>query len=88
MVLISGFTSTTVWKAFFLNALATSIAISIALIIKTKFERYVDIHGNRITNNTSLQNIVLGFMVTFIATFFTFISLHIIFGFGGGMLAN
>ena len=86
MPIIHGFQSTNVWRAFILNALATSLAIVVALFIKMKFDRYIDIKGNRIREITNTSSIFLTFFAAFASTFSAFALLHFIFGFGGGML--
>jgi len=88
MAIIHGFESTTIWKAFVLNALATSIAIVFALYIKMKFDTYVDIHGNQIQEITNPTSIFMTFTVTFVATFIAYTILHILFGYGGGQLTQ
>lgn len=88
MQLIYGFQSTTVWKAFILNAAATSIAVSVALIIKMKYDRYIDDSGREIKEITSTTGVFMTFAITFIATFLAYTALHFIFGYGGGQLVN
>ena len=88
MQLIRGFESTTVWKAFVLNAAATSIAVSVALFIKMKYDRYTDDSGREIKEVTSTSGVFITFAITFIATFLAYTTLHFIFGYGGGQVAN
>ena len=86
MAIIKGFKSTNVWKAFILNALATSIAIVFALEIKMRFDTYTDDKGNEIQVSTNFTSIFMTFLVTFMATFLAYTMLHILFGYGGGQL--
>ena len=88
MPIIYGFQSTTIWKAFILNSLAASISIVVAIYVKARYDTYKDEHGNRIREITHTSNILLTFVITFIATFAAFATLHFIFGYGGGQLAN
>lgn len=87
MVVIKGFESTTVWKAFVLNSLAASIAIVAAIYVKSKFDTYVDDKGNKIRYISDTTGILVTFTATFIATFMSFTALHFIFGYGAGQLA-
>jgi len=86
MVLIQNFRSTNVWKAFTLNALATSFAICIGLIMKSHLEKYVDDKGNVIKNVTDPRSMIFTFIITFAGSFCAFTALHFVFGYGGGML--
>ncbi len=88
MAIISGFKSTNIWKAFILNALATSIAIVFALEIKMRFDTYVDSHGNEIQEVTNPTSFFMTFIATFAATFFAYTVLHVLFGYGTGQLAD
>ncbi len=88
MVLIHGFRGTTIWKAFVLNALATSITIVFALEIKARFDTYVDEDGRTIREVTNVKSVVLTFAVTFTATLVAYFLLHVLFGYGTGQLAN
>lgn len=82
------FESTTVWRAFFLNSLATTIAIAAAILIKKHVTKYVDKNGNDIQDVTPSGDMVMTILVTFIASFVSYALLHILFNFGGGMLVN
>jgi hypothetical protein len=86
MAIIRGFKSTTVWRAFILNALATSVAISVAILIKTQFSTYTDQYGHVLETITTIKDIAFTFLITFLATYLAYLLLYIIFGYGGGML--
>jgi hypothetical protein len=88
MAIIGGFKSTTVWNAFILNSLATSIAIVFALEIKMRYDTYVDSHGNEIQEVTNPTSFFITFIATFAATFFAYTILHVLFGYGTGQLAD
>jgi hypothetical protein len=87
MVLID-FESTNVWRAFFLNSLATTIAIAASIIMKLKLEKYVDKNGDPVTETTSTISIIITIMTTFLASFGSYVLLKELFNFGGGMLVN
>lgn len=85
---IIDFESTTVWRAFFLNSLAMTISIGVALIIKRNLGHYVDKNGDIIRDVTSNKKMMLTLVATFFATFAAYTLLKILFNFGGGMLIN
>lgn len=84
---IVNFKSTTVWKAFTLNALASSIIIVLAIVIKSKLDKYT-IEKNKITRESTLASVSYTFLFTFISTFLAYALMFFIFGFGSGMLAQ
>lgn len=86
MVLIKGLESTTIWKAFFLNSLASSIVILLAITIKDKIDNYTNIKGGYIERTTSIPKLLITFIVTFIASYSSYTLLYLIFGYGGGQL--
>ena len=80
MPLFKGFAATTIHKAFFLNALASALVSSIAVIVKDRLDA---------TTKLKYQDkfkVVL--IVTFISSLIVYYILFILFGFGLGMLAN
>jgi len=79
MALIEGFTANTIWKAFTLNSLVASITIVIALILKSKFDRYY--------GRDDFRGLIFTFMITFAVSFIVYSLMHYIFGYGGGQLA-
>ncbi len=81
MPLVRNFRSTNIWKAFALNALATSIAIVVAIEIKTRLDTIADQNGDTIQQQTNLKSVVVTFLFTLAATFFAFALLHFVFGF-------
>lgn len=88
MALIKDFKADTIWKAFILNSLLSSIIILLAIVIKGKLDNYTDEKGNQVQRNTTWKSITLTFILTFITTFLAYQVMYFIFGFGGGMLAN
>lgn len=81
MALIKGFKSTTLVNAFILNALAS------ALIAMTAVEMRQSLNENKIyvTERQKAQQV---FITTFAVAIGVFATLHLLFGFGGGMLSN
>ena len=88
MSLIKGFTANTIWKAFVLNALLSSVIILLAIVIKGNLDNYIDKQGNQVKRKTSWRSILITFVLTFITTLCAYLLMHFIFGFGGGMLAD
>lgn len=86
MPFIHNFKSTNIWNAFILNSLAASIVIFIAMTIKSRFDTFKDSKDNTISQQTNLRSIILTISLTFISSFISYIFLHFVFGFGGGML--
>ena len=81
MTLIKGFKSTTLVNAFILNALAS------ALIAVTAVEMRQSLNENKLYV-TEAQKARQVFITTFAVAIGVFIALHLVFGFGGGMLTD
>ena len=81
MALIKGFKSTTLVNAFVLNALAS------ALIAVTAVEMRQSLDKNKlyVTEKQKAQQV---FLTTFAVAIGVFSALHIVFGFGGGMISD
>ena len=90
MPLISGFRSTSVWKAFFLNSIASTLVIFIAINVKSRFDKftYKKDPDREIVRTTNWQSIVLTLISTFATSMIAFSVMYFVFGFGGGMLVN
>jgi|UniRef100_A0A6C0J3N5 hypothetical protein len=79
MALIEGFTATTIWKAFTLNSLVSSITIVLALVLKSKFDKYY--------GRDDIKGLIFTFMITFAVSFTVYTLMHYVVGYGGGQLA-
>lgn len=88
MPLIKGFTSTSIWKAFILNSLASTLVILIAVTVKERYDTFTDNKNNKISRSTSTKSLVLTVIATFFATLFAYTVMYLIFGYGGGMLTG
>ena len=88
MPLISGFEATTIWKAFTLNSIASSLVIFVAMMIKSHFDTYVDQNNNQVIRSTNWKSVTATLLFTFLATFIAYTILYYIFGYGKGMLAT
>ena len=88
MPLIKGMESTSIWKAFFLNALASTLIIFIAVTVKERFDTFKDKKNEEIIRTTSLKSIGFTLLATFVATMIAYTMMYIIFGYGGGMLTG
>lgn len=78
--LIKGFQSTTIFKAFVLNALVSTLIIFMATTIR----KYYDDLTHKDKNNTT--NLLKTLLFTFITAISSYMLLYVIFGFGQGML--
>ena len=78
MPLLKGFRATTIHKAFVLNALASAMVASIAVIVKDRLDKFTKLHLG--------QKFLAVFIITFIASVMVYYALFVMFGFGGGML--
>ena len=78
--LINGFESTTIFKAFLLNSLASTLIIFLAITIKKYYDKLIEQKFNKFT--MMLHTLFF----TFITTFISYYLLHLVFGFGKSML--
>ena len=76
------FHATTVWNAFLLNALAIALATGLTIGIKDALDK-----SSYFDDKASLK-IFISILSAFLITLISYISLHFIFGFGGGMLSD
>uniref|UniRef100_A0A6C0LXT5 Uncharacterized protein n=1 Tax=viral metagenome TaxID=1070528 RepID=A0A6C0LXT5_9ZZZZ len=81
--IFSNFQSSTIWKAFVLNSIASSIIIFIALTVKQNFDTTSD---NKLIRKTNLYSIFLTLSFTFMSSMLAYTLMYVFFGFGGGML--
>lgn len=81
MPIIQNFRANTITKAFILNALA--IAITAALSIELR-----RILNRKLTNTNDVTKTLIVFVFAFVIAIFTYTLLHVIFGYGGGMLSR
>ena len=90
MVLIHHFNSTTLWKAFILNALTTSLVILIAITVKRRLDEDLNVNPNQPIEKSSFNwySITVTLLITFGTSLTAYLIMYIVFGFGGGMLAN
>lgn len=86
--LYTGFRSTTIWKAFILNSLASSIIIFLAIFLKGYFDKYHDQDDNKIQVATTWKSVLITMSVTFVATFGTYALMWFTLGYGGGQLTS
>jgi hypothetical protein len=92
MPLIKNFRATDVWKAFILNSLLTSVIILVSITSKQYLDNFVeDDDANTTSKNirkTSIPNILISFVLTFIISMLSYTIMYYTFGFGGGMVAS
>ena len=91
------FKSSSIGKAFVLNAIAGSLIIVIALVTKSVYDKFFeDEHRNAknrgedydLSDSTDVISIIITLMTTFMASLIAYTALYVLFGFGGGMLTN
>ena len=89
MVLIHHFHSTSLWKAFVLNSMITSLVILIAITLKSTLDIDIDIDKqSKVTERTNWFSIIITLLVTFGTTLLAYLVMYLTFGFGGGMLTQ
>ena len=89
MVLIKHFRSTTIWKAFVLNAICTTLTIYIAVTVKEYLDRIdYDKNDDNVSKYSSTLNTILTILVTFFTSLLSYYIMYLIFGYGGGMLTQ
>ena len=94
MVLIKHFRSTSLWKAFVLNAICTTLTIFIAVAVNNyldKIDKNNDDKNNDDKNNdkyTAILNTILTLLITFCTALLSYYIMYITFGYGGGMLSS
>jgi len=97
--IIQHFTASTIWKAFVLNAIAASLVIFIALTTKKQFDTFhyrndddddyiIDVTEKMIVQRTNFISIFLTLTSTFVTSMVAYTIMYVLFGFGGGLLAN
>lgn len=82
MPFFKNFKSTNFNNAFLLTSLLNSIIITVSIFAKEKIE---DIESGR-KDVASINAYLISFCITFLATYASLWLMHLLFGFGGGML--
>lgn len=93
MPLIRNFRATDVWKAFILNSLLTSVIILVSITSKQYLDNFIEDDNDTNTTSknirkTSIPNILISFVLTFIISMLSYIIMYYTFGFGGGMISS
>jgi hypothetical protein len=86
MPIIEGIQSTTIWKAFLLNSITSTLIIFISITIKERFDQFKDKDNRPITRTTNPSSILLTLSSAFITAMIAYTIMYLLFGFGGGML--
>jgi hypothetical protein len=89
MVLIKHFRSTSLWKAFVLNAICTTLTIFIAVTVNNYLDK-IDKNNDDKNNDkyTAILNTILTLLITFCTALLSYYIMYITFGYGGGMLSS
>lgn len=82
------FRATTVWKAFIMNSLVTTIAVVAAIIIRDLFVKHKDEKGKEVRQKMSAKVIGITFGITFGASLLAYTLLYFTFGFGQSMIVT
>lgn len=88
------FRSTTYFKAFILYAFISSIITHLAIEFRSTLDNKNSLLFKLINPLTEEKGInyihrsIYSALITFIITIFVYVSMHLIFGWGGGMLVN
>jgi hypothetical protein len=93
MPLIRNFRATDVWKAFILNSLLTSVIILVSITSKQYLDNFIEDDNDTNTTSknirkTSIPNILISFVLTFIISMLSYTIMYYTFGFGGGMVSS
>ena len=80
MPLINGLRSTTVWKAFLLNAISSTLIVIAAIATKSALDK-------AFKTTAGVATMLLTALSTFVAAYASYTVMHVLFGFGSGMLA-
>lgn len=92
MPIVGNFRSTDQWKAFTLNSIVASLTVVIAIITKQYLDK-INVYGEDTDKNTAstgrnVASVIITLLVTFSTSMIVFLIMFILFGFGGGMLAQ
>ena len=96
--LIKGFKATNRSNAFILNSLRAALVIVLTITAKDYFDKYTttikinhtgdDSEHSVVIRQTSIKSLLISFLVAFTVSMIVFITLYIVFGFGGGLLTD
>lgn len=96
--LIKGFKATNLSNAFILNSLRAALVIVLTITVKDYFDKYTttikinhtgdDGEHSVVIRQTSIKSLLISFLVAFTVSMIAFITLYIVFGFGGGLLTD
>ena len=81
MPIIQNFRANTITKAFILNALAISITAALSIELRRVLDRDME-------KMSDTMKTFIVFAFAFAIAIFTYTLLHVIFGYGGGMLSR
>tara|TARA_B100001964_G_C14230978_1_gene600029 strand:+ start:1054 stop:1332 length:279 start_codon:yes stop_codon:yes gene_type:complete len=85
--LVKHFRATTIRHAFFLNAFASAIIAALSIEMRSYLD-YHDLKTNHKWNLSERQKTLIVFTTAFIVALLAYWVLHLVIGFGGGMLSN
>lgn len=86
MAIFEGFRATNIWNAFVLNSIVAALVIFVGMMAKDQYDTWQDKHGNYITRTTTGKSAIFTLMATFVASFASFVAMHLLFDYGHGML--
>jgi hypothetical protein len=83
MAIISNFKNDTLWKAFILNSLTSTVTIYIAIILKEYLDKI-----NTDKNINDWFNSIIIVVTTFCTSMFSYIIMFFLFGFGTSLVSK
>ena len=84
--LIKNFRATTIPKAFLLNAIAAALIAALSIEMRIYLDNK-DVENTKNWNLTERQKAGIVFITAFVVAIITYYTLHLLTGFGYGMLA-
>lgn len=80
--MFKGMESTSIWKAFVIKAIMSSLIIIIAVTVKEKFDTFKDKKDEEIIRTTNIKSLGVTFVATFVATMIAYTTVWCFFGYG------
>ena len=88
MTIFSDLRSTTICKAFFLNAIVTALVVVVTITAKSLLDKSEIDDKGKVKHGLSVRSVTVTFIVSVTACILSYMAMYVLFGFGGGMLIN
>lgn len=79
---------TSIYRVFFLNALASAVILVIALYIKGRYDTYSVHQGQKVNRKTNIKSVGLTFTFTFVSALCGYFLLYYTVGYGTSFVAK